>query len=123
MATCGPIGNRSRRAALASLSARHDELGAAAVAWLAVAELSRGHGQEALAAAQRALSMDPGNTVACYALAIALRNAGSPEAGAWLRRGARTPGNSRRCLGDMRNGAMSSVLYQFYNKKRSRDVF
>ena len=81
-------------ATLVPLSARHDELGAAALGWLATAELSRGHAEAALLAARQALRLDPENTVATYALALSLRELGSPEAEPWLARARRTsPGD------------------------------
>ena len=76
--------------ALSPIAERHDELGAAALAWLATAELARGAAAKAEAPARRALELDPENTVATYALALALREIGSPEAAAWLARARRT---------------------------------
>jgi tetratricopeptide (TPR) repeat protein len=76
--------------ALSPLAPRHDELGAAALAWLATAELARGDAPKAEAAARRALELDPESSVAIYALALALREMGSLEAEAWLARARRT---------------------------------
>jgi tetratricopeptide (TPR) repeat protein len=77
-------------ARLTPLTERHDELGATALGWLAVAELSRGHAPLAVSSARQALRLDPENTVATYALAVALRQLGSPEAALWLARARRT---------------------------------
>jgi tetratricopeptide (TPR) repeat protein len=77
-------------AMLQPLSTRHDELGAAALGWLATAELARGDARAALVPARRALELDPESTVATYALALALRELGSPEAAAWVARALRT---------------------------------
>jgi len=74
---------------LAPLAARHDELGAAALAWLAVTEQARGRSAEAAARARQALRLDPESSVATYALAVALRALGSPEATPWLARARR----------------------------------
>jgi tetratricopeptide (TPR) repeat protein len=75
---------------LSPLTQRHDELGAAALGWLAVAELSRGRAGLAAASARRALLLDPESAVATYALAVALSELGSPEAALWLARARRT---------------------------------
>jgi tetratricopeptide (TPR) repeat protein len=76
--------------ALSPLATRHDEIGAAALAWLATAELASGRTADASAAARRALELEPENTVATYALALALREQGAPDAEAWLSRARRT---------------------------------
>jgi tetratricopeptide (TPR) repeat protein len=75
---------------LTPLAERHDELAAAALGWLAVAELSRGQARSAVAPARRALLLDPESSVATYALAVALRELGSPEAELWVARARRT---------------------------------
>jgi len=77
-------------AALAPLASRHDELGAAALAWLATAELARGNADGAVTQARRALTLEPDSTVATYALALGLRELGAAEAEAWLARARRT---------------------------------
>jgi tetratricopeptide (TPR) repeat protein len=75
---------------LTPLTQRHDELGAAALGWLAVAELSRGRAGLAAASARQALRLDPESSVATYALAVALSELGSPEAALWVARARRT---------------------------------
>ncbi|HTQ07446.1 MAG TPA: tetratricopeptide repeat protein [Polyangiaceae bacterium] len=75
---------------LLPLADRHDEIGAAALAWLATAELASGRPSEASVSARRALSLDPESTVATYALALALRELDAPDAAAWLARARRT---------------------------------
>lgn len=77
-------------AALSPLAERHDEIGAAALAWLATAELAGGRASAASRAARRALALDPESTVATYALALALRALDAPDAAAWLARARRT---------------------------------
>jgi tetratricopeptide (TPR) repeat protein len=74
---------------LAPLGARHDEIGAAALGWLATAELALGRTTTAVVSARRALELDPESTVASYALAVALRELGSPEAQPWVLRARR----------------------------------
>jgi tetratricopeptide (TPR) repeat protein len=74
---------------LAPLTGQRDELGAAALAWTATAELARGQPEAAVAAAQRALRLDPESSVATYALAVGLAAQGSPDAGPWLERARR----------------------------------
>jgi Flp pilus assembly protein TadD len=76
-------------ARLTPLSQRHDELGVAALAWLAVAELESGDCAQAATLAWRALGSEPENGVATYALAVALGRLGRPEAAAWLARARR----------------------------------
>jgi Flp pilus assembly protein TadD len=75
---------------LAPVAERHDELGAAALGWLAVAELARGRARSAVSPARHALRLDPESTVATYALALALGELGSPEAEQWRARARRT---------------------------------
>lgn len=74
---------------LAPLAARRDELGAAALGWLATAELARGRPNYAVSAATAALSLVPESSVATYALAVALAELRSPDAEAWLARARR----------------------------------
>jgi len=78
---------------LRTLGERHDELGAAALGFLASAELGAGRAERAVLAARRALELDPGSTVATYALALALGALGSPDAAAWVRRARRAMPN------------------------------
>lgn len=78
---------------LAPLTVRRDELGAAALAWTATAELSRGELESAIAAARRALRLDPENSVATYALAVCLASRGSADAAPWVARARRIAPN------------------------------
>jgi tetratricopeptide (TPR) repeat protein len=71
---------------LSSLATRRDELGAAALGWLATGELARGRPHQAVSAATAALSMMPESSVATYTLAVALTELRSPDAEAWLKR-------------------------------------
>jgi tetratricopeptide (TPR) repeat protein len=75
---------------LAPLVARRDEIGGAALAWFAAGELARGRPAQAAAAALRALELVPDDSVATYALALALAELRSPAAPAWLARARRT---------------------------------
>ena len=75
---------------LDSLGERHDELGAAALGFLASAELAESHPDRAASAARRALALDPQSSVATYVLALALGTLGSPDAAAWVSRARRT---------------------------------
>jgi len=75
---------------LAPLTERHDELGAAALAFLATAELERENPERAATTARRALALEPENAPATYVLALALGALGAPEAEAWVRRARRT---------------------------------
>jgi len=77
-------------AELAPLTARHDELAAAALGFLATAELARQRPDQAVLAARRALGLAPDDAVATYALALALGALRSPDALAWVRRARRT---------------------------------
>ena len=76
--------------ALAPLVERHDELGARALGFLAMAELAQQKPEQAAVAARRALALVPEDAVATYALALALGTLGSPDARAWVRRARRT---------------------------------
>jgi len=80
-------------ARLRSLGERHDELGAAALGFLASAELSEGNTEQAVRTARHALALDPNSTVATYTLALALGALASPDAVAWVRRARRTAPN------------------------------
>ncbi|HWP05545.1 MAG TPA: tetratricopeptide repeat protein [Polyangiaceae bacterium] len=75
--------------ALAPLVERHDELGARALGFLAMAELAQQKPEQAAVAARRALALVPEDAVATYALALALGTLGSPDARAWVRRARR----------------------------------
>jgi tetratricopeptide (TPR) repeat protein len=71
---------------LEPLARRRDEWGAAALGWMATAALARGELDAAVAAARRALGLDPTSSVATYVLALCLAAQGSPDAGPWLER-------------------------------------
>jgi len=71
---------------LAPLTHRHDELGAAALAWTGAAELARDELEAAIAAARQAILLDPESSVATYVLAVGLAARGSPDAIPWLER-------------------------------------
>ena len=73
-------------ALLAPLAAQHDDFAAAALGWLATAELARGEPRRAVGAAERALSLDPEQPVAIRALATALSQLDDPSAAAWAER-------------------------------------
>jgi len=75
---------------LTPLGERHDEIGALALAFRATLELGRGRPDAAVRWARRALTLEPANPVATYALAVALAALGSPEAPAWLKRARRS---------------------------------
>jgi protein O-GlcNAc transferase len=78
----GDIGTAIAR--LEPLAGRHDEVGAAALGWIATGELSRGEPEAAAAAARQALRLDPESSVATYVLAVCLRTLGSPDAAPWV---------------------------------------
>jgi tetratricopeptide (TPR) repeat protein len=71
---------------LTPLAHQRDDLGAAALAWIAVCELARGRPRHAISAAHRVLELDPQSPVAAYALGKALAELGDPAANAWLER-------------------------------------
>jgi tetratricopeptide (TPR) repeat protein len=71
---------------LEPLASRRDELGAAALGWIATAELSRGELESAVTAARHALRLDPESSVATYVLAVCLGTLGSADAAPWLAR-------------------------------------
>jgi protein O-GlcNAc transferase len=68
------------------LALERSELGASALGWMAVAELAAGQPRRAVAAADRALRLEPHEPVAVYALAVALSELGDPSADRWLSR-------------------------------------
>ena len=74
---------------LLPLASRHDDFAAAALGWLATAELSRGQPRRAVGAAKRALALDPEQPVAMRALALALAKLEDPSAAAWAERSQR----------------------------------
>ena len=74
---------------LLPLATRHDDFAAAALGWLATAELSRGDPRRAVGAAERALALDPEQPVAIRALATALTQLDDPSAAAWAERSRR----------------------------------
>jgi tetratricopeptide (TPR) repeat protein len=69
---------------LAPWAHERSDYGAAALAWMAVAELASGRPRHAVAAAHRALSLDPQSPVATFALAKALDKLHDPAAARWL---------------------------------------
>lgn len=71
---------------LLPLSANRDDFGAASLAWLATAELTRGRPRHAVGAARQSLALDPEQPVATGVLAEALTILGDPAAGAWRKR-------------------------------------
>jgi Flp pilus assembly protein TadD len=73
-------------AMLSPLARRRDDFGAAALAWMATAELARGELRRAVGAAERAISLSPDEPVAIRALATALILLADPAAPAWSAR-------------------------------------
>jgi tetratricopeptide (TPR) repeat protein len=71
------------RALLTPLTEARDDVGVAALGWLAVTELSEGRNLEAVQASRRALELEPRASVPTYALAVALRRLGDPKAARW----------------------------------------
>ncbi len=71
---------------LTPLGYGRDDQAAAALSWLATAELLRGRARWAVAAAKRALALEPNSPVAIYAMAQALEQLGDPSALNWRRR-------------------------------------
>lgn len=71
---------------LLPLTSRGDEFTAAALAWLATAELARNRPRFAIGAAQKALALEPDQPVATKILASALAALGNPAARAWSER-------------------------------------
>lgn len=65
---------------LLSLASRRDEYGAAALAWLATAELARGRPRHAVGAARKALALEPDHPVAVATLTRALALIGASGA-------------------------------------------
>jgi len=71
---------------LTPLAYGRDDQAAAALSWLATAELLRGQPRLAVGAAKRALELDPNLPVATYVMGQALQRLGDPAALSWLRR-------------------------------------
>ena len=71
---------------LEPLAGANDDVAAAALGWIATAELARGRPRHAVGAAERAVQMAPGDPVATYALAMALAELEDPGARAWIER-------------------------------------
>lgn len=69
---------------LIPLASAHDDTAASALSWLATAELAAGRPRYAVGAAGRALQLEPNNSVAVYALAMALHQLHDPGARRWL---------------------------------------
>jgi Flp pilus assembly protein TadD len=74
---------------LLPLARRNDEIAVAALGWLATAELMRGRPRHAVGAARRALVLKPEDSVATYAIAVALIRLGAAGAEPWVRRALR----------------------------------
>ena len=80
---------------LEPLSRKRDDQAAAALGWIATAELAAGHPAQAISTAERAIRLDPHHPVAVYALALALHEVRAPHARAWLERAsALSPGDA-----------------------------
>jgi tetratricopeptide (TPR) repeat protein len=77
---------------LLPLTRRRDEFTAAALSWLATAELSRGRPRFAVGAAEKALALEPEQPVATRILAEALSQLRDPSAAAWSDRAERLTG-------------------------------
>lgn len=71
---------------LLPLTTGEDQYAAAALGWIATAELARKRPAYAVGAARRALELDPEGAVAVYCLALALHALGDPSAREWLER-------------------------------------
>ncbi|MEZ4371150.1 MAG: tetratricopeptide repeat protein [Polyangiaceae bacterium] len=71
---------------LLPLTTAEDSYAAAALSWIATAELERHRPNYAVGAAKRALELDPDGAVAIYCLALGLHALGDPSARAWLQR-------------------------------------
>jgi Flp pilus assembly protein TadD len=81
--------------ALAPLTRARDDVAVVALGWTAVSELAAGRSHAAAVAARRALALSPHDSVATYALALALQQQGDFQAPAWLERAglpSRSPG-------------------------------
>jgi Flp pilus assembly protein TadD len=74
---------------LEPLTRERDDIGVAALGWTATAELASNRPKRALAAARRAVALDPNDSVSVYALAVALHRLGDPEAAGWVARAKR----------------------------------
>jgi Flp pilus assembly protein TadD len=71
---------------LRPLATRRDDTAAAALGWMATAELASGRPRHAIGAAQKALSLIPDDPVATYVLAVALAQVGDKSAEQWRMR-------------------------------------
>ncbi|HVJ19748.1 MAG TPA: tetratricopeptide repeat protein [Polyangiaceae bacterium] len=81
-------------ALLSPLARGRGDMAVAALGWLATAELARQRFKHAVGAARRALELEPQDSVATYALAVALAELGAPDARPWLKRAAQnSPGD------------------------------
>jgi Flp pilus assembly protein TadD len=83
------IRNGQYEAAIARLSPlthERSDLAVHALSWLAAAEVARGRPREAVAAAERAISLAPDDALASYALGVGLKKLGDPAADRWLER-------------------------------------
>ena len=80
---------------LEPLSRPRNDSAAAALGWMATAELASGRPEQAASTAERAIRLDPHQPVAVYALALALHETRAPHARAWLERAsALAPGDA-----------------------------
>jgi Flp pilus assembly protein TadD len=80
---------------LAPLTRARDDVAVAALGWTAVSEFLAGRSQAAAAAARRALAFSPHDSVATYALALALERQGASQARAWLERAGLSSSSAR----------------------------
>jgi tetratricopeptide (TPR) repeat protein len=76
---------------LAPLARERSDVGARALAFLAVAELARNEPRRAIAAAARSLAVEPRDEVAAYAMANALEALGDPRAAKYRRQSETVP--------------------------------
>ncbi|MCA9632528.1 MAG: tetratricopeptide repeat protein [Myxococcales bacterium] len=74
---------------LLPLSTGEDDYAAAALSWIATAELARNRPAHAVGAAKRSLELAPDGAVAIYCLALGLHALDDPAAVAWLERAER----------------------------------
>lgn len=83
-------GQAERALKLLALASTHpDDHGAEALAWAAIAHLTRAELERTVGAAQQALGLVPDHPLASYALAVALDDLKAPEAEQWLKQAAK----------------------------------
>jgi tetratricopeptide (TPR) repeat protein len=85
-------------ATLRPLTEARDAVGVDALSWTATAELARGRAQRAARAAERALELDPDQSVAAFTFALALAELEEHEACPWIDRAAVLAGPDRSVL-------------------------